>query len=250
MRKRKPPQPYNVFLAQPNSGSVMPPCVSSLGNATAKHRTNLCLSQFGNVAHNFNMMWCQCLNSRANEGFTHFAMLHADIRISPFWLDVLLDEMDRVGADVMSTVMAIKDARGLTTTGIRYKGVWGTRRFTMAEIMDLPETFSIADTDSPEDILAVNTGAWVCRLPAGGWPNRFAGFTDKYEIRWYDGQAVAHFDSEDWLFSEWAAEQGLRVFATRKPEAYHIGAFEYGNSTKWGSWETDFQAPPKPVLSA
>ena len=242
---------YVISFAQPNSGAIMPSCVEGLANATARHHTELCLSQFGDVAHNFNMMWCAALNGRAEQGYTHFAMLHSDIRIAPRWLDTLLDEMDRVDADVMSTVIAIKDARGLTTTGIRYPGVWGTRRFTMAEIMQFPETFSIADVGDPEtELLAINTGAWVCRLPAAGWPDQFPGFTDKYMVKWHEGQAVAYFDSEDWLFSEWCASQGLRVFATRKPEAYHIGAFEYGNNSRWGSWETDLQAPPKPTFAA
>ena len=230
--------PYHIFLAQPNAGHIMPCCVQGLGSASTKHKLRLQISQFGDVAHNFNMLWCAALNDRHELGLTHFAMLHSDIRIAPGWIDLLVEEMDRTGAEVMSTIIAIKDGRGLTTTGIRYPGRWGTRRYTMREIMQLPETFSIADTDTPGEVLAINTGAWICRLDRG-WAEKFPGFTDKYKIDWVEGVACAQFDSEDWLFSEWLASQGIRTFATRKPEAYHVGAFEYGNAGVWGNWETD-----------
>ena len=242
---------YVISLVMPNAGSIKPGAVEGLGHASSRHEVRLCLSQFGNVSHNFNMAWCGSLNMRHTAGITHFAMLHSDIRIAPGWLDLLIDEMDRVDADVMTTVMAIKDARGLTTTGIRYPGVWGTRRFTMTEVAEFPETFSIADVGDPQtEVLAINTGAWVCRLPQAGWPDAFPGFCDRYKIEWVDGQAVAWFDSEDWLFSDWAASMGLKVYATRKPEAYHIGEFEYGNSSVWGSWTTDMQTPPKKPRAA
>lgn len=225
----------------------MPACVQGLGSATKNHSVTIQISQFGDVAHNFNMLWCDCLNKRAEAKFTHFAMLHSDIRACPMWLDVLVDEMDRVNADVMTTIMPIKDARGLTTTGIRYPGVWGTRRFTMNEVMKYPQTFSIEDVGDPKDeCLAINTGCWVARIDSG-WADVFPGFTDNYRIRSVAGMFYPDFDSEDWLFSEWAANKGLKVYATRKVEAYHIGAFEYGNATVWGSNETDVQAPIKPI---
>ena len=239
---------YQIFLAQPNAGSITPQAVGSLNMMSHRHKVHTVINQFGDVAHNFNMLWCAAVNARHESGITHFAMLHSDIQVETMhWLDVLLDEMDRVNADVMTTVLAIKDLRGLTTTGIRYPGVWGTRRFVMREILELPETFSIEDTDDPDQILAINTGCWVCRLPGGGWPDAFPGFTDRYRITWEEGQAVPWFDSEDWLFSDWAASQGLRVFATRKVHAAHLGGFLYPNYQPWGQWETDQQAPERPA---
>ncbi len=228
----------------------MPCCVQGLGAASRKYGApHLQLQQFGDVAHNFNMLWCQALNGRKDHGFTHFAMLHSDIQIGPWWLDDLIDEMDRVDAEVMSTIIPIKDGRGLTTTGIRYPGVWGTRRYTMTEIMAMPETFSIADTDDPDQILAINTGAWTCRITTG-WADTFPGFTDSYRIRHLGEIAVPDFDSEDWLFSDWLAANRVRTFVTRKPNAAHAGAFMYPNTHAWGSQHTDPNAPTRPISEA
>jgi hypothetical protein len=240
---------YHIFLAVPNAGSIMPCALTGVAEATRKHKMSLCPMQFGDIPHNFNMMWCQALMQRRTDNITHFAMLHTDIKPSYAWLDTLLEEMDRVDADVMSTIIAIKDNRGLTTTGIRYPHVWGTRRFTMREIMRLPETFTIADTDEPDGILAINTGCWVCRLPAAGWPDKFPGFQNEHKIEWRGGEPCPEFDSEDWLFSAWAATQELKVYATRKVKAFHAGGFMFGNDTAWGSWETELQRPSKPLGS-
>lgn len=238
---------YHVFLAQPNAGIITPQCVASMNIMTSKHKVSTAINQFGDVQHNFNMLWCAALNARKDMKFTHFGMIHSDIQVStPNWVDVLIDEMDRVNADVMSAIMAIKDTRGLTTTGIRYPGVWATRRLTMREIMKLPETFSIADTEAPDSILAFSAGCWVCRLPLDGWPDRFPGFHAKYKIEIEDGQFMPWFLSEEWLASDWFHEQGLKVFATRKVNIGHLGAFLYPNDQAYGDWETDFQAPPKP----
>jgi len=236
-----------VFLAVPNSGSVMPCCLNSISQASKRYRMILVPSQFGDVPHNFNICWCIALNIRETQGITHFAMLHTDIGAEAQWLDTLMDEMDRVDADVMSAVVAIKDARGLSTTGIRHNGIWGTQRFTMSEIHALPETFSIADTEDPEAILAINTGCWVCRF-GYGWPDKFPGFQNEHRIQFRDGSAQPEFDSEDWLFSDWAANQGLKVFATRKVVTKHQGAFEYGNDSAWGQLKTDEFRPCYPAM--
>jgi hypothetical protein len=236
-----------VFLAVPNAGSIMPCCLNGISQATRKHKLMLVPSQFGDVPHNFNLCWSIALNIREAQSITHFAMIHTDISPGQWWLDTLIEEMDRVDADVMSAVNAIKDARGLTTTGLRYPGIWGTRRFTMTEVMELPETFSVADTEEPEAILAINTGCWVCRFP-WGWPDRFPGFKSEHRIVFREGQAQPEFDSEDWLFSDWAASQGLRVYATRKVNTKHVGAFEFGNDTVWGSLKTDEFRPYYPAM--
>jgi hypothetical protein len=241
---------HKVFLAQPNAGCIKPQCVLGLGRAAREHDAVVQPSQFGDVAHNFNMLWCDALNRRESEGFTHFAMLHADIDACQWWLDILLSEMDRLDAEVVCTTIAIKDMRGLTTTGIRYPGVWGTRRFTMRESMAQPETISIADVGDPDtEILAINTGCWVARLDTG-WADKFPGFTDHYKIAWEGGRAVPWFDSEDWLFSDWLSSMGLPYYATRKVKASHIGELGYPNDHAWGTLDTDFQCPTKPITDA
>jgi len=226
----------------------MPGCEASVVMSSSKHQMTFMPSEFGDIPHNFNMGWCAALNLQQERGFTHWAMIHSDIRTSPYWLDTLIGEMDRVNADIMTTIIAIKDWRGLTTTGIRHFGLWGSRRYTMREIFQLPETFSIEDTDEPTEILAINTGCWVCRFPRAGWPWKFPGFKNEHRIVWRKGQATPEFDSEDWFFSEWAASQGLRVFATRKAEVFHIGRQEFGNNAIWGMQQTDDWRPKYPAV--
>jgi SAM-dependent methyltransferase len=248
-----PRKPYRIFLGIPNRGDISSGCYNAAIAASRRHTVFSLPMQFGDIEHNFNMLFSEAWNNRFNRKLTHWGLLHTDISAEEWWLDVAIEEMDRVGADVMSVVMAIKDERGLTTTGIRYPGVWGTRRFSMREISRLPETFSIADTDEPDAVLAINTGLWVCRFPQAGWPDKFVdggGFIAKHAIRIENGNAVPWFDSEDWLFSDWAATNGLRVFATRKIKAVHHGGFPYGNQGSWGSWESERQRPRRPLAAS
>jgi 2-polyprenyl-3-methyl-5-hydroxy-6-metoxy-1,4-benzoquinol methylase len=245
-----PRKPYKIFLMMPNNGQIMPPAVEASINASRKHKVLAVPGQFGDIQHNFNMMVCTALNARAKEGWTHIAMVHADIGAQSYWLDTLLEEMDRVGADLMTTVMAIKDDRFITTTGIRYRGIPGCRRFTVRETDLLPETFSIADTEEPDQILAINTGLWVARFPVGGWPDKFAdgeGFKTNCYIKWRNGQAEPTFDSEDWIFSEWAHLAGMKVYATTKVLAFHRGGKDYYNKKQMGTWYTEQCRPQRPL---
>jgi len=246
---RMPPRkPYRVFLALPNAGAIMPCALQSVTQVSLK-RYPIAVQplQFGDIEHNFNMMLCSALNARKAQGLTHFAMIHSDIGAQIGWLDVLLEEMDRVNADVMTTIVPIKDIRGLTTTGIRYPGVWGTKRFTMREIQRFPATFDISGTDEPDQILAINTGLWVARIPVGGWADHFPGFTCKHAIRCQNGEYQADFDSEDWLFSDWLHENKYRVFATRKVLCFHRGGNDFENQGTWGLWDTDQHRPRGPL---
>ncbi len=242
-------QKYHVMLALPNAGSFMPCCVSAVFVATRSHRLALVPHQFNQLPHNFNVCWCNALAQQEVMGLTHLAMLHHDIRMSELWLDVLLSEQDRTNSDVMASVVAIKDTRGLTTTGLRRPGLWGTRRFTMTEIMKLPETFDIHDVweaglaEHDDEYLAINTGAWVCRFPANGWPAEFPAFESHTRIRTREGQRVPEFDSEDWLFSDWLNMRELKVCATRKVGTWHQGVAEFGNQEAHGSLQTDSHRP-------
>lgn len=240
-------EPYTIFLAFPTGGNIKPCAHEAILNCSKKGlQVQEKTEQFGDIPHNFNMLWCTALQSR-KDGITHFAMLHDDCQPMVGWLDVLIEEMDRVDADIMSTVLGIKDYRGLTTTGVRYPGTWGTRRFVTKELMRLPETFCIGDTDEPDQILAIGTACWVCRLPKAGWPDKFPGFQNEHKITWEGGEPQPQFDSEDWLFSDWAAHQGLKVYATRKVLMNHQGAAFYPNCGNGGAWETELQRPVRPM---
>lgn len=241
---------YHIALAQPHNHLVHGFTQRAVAQCTRRHYVSPKEHAFGDISHNFNVLWASALNERAEAGYTHFAMVHADINPQDGWLDALLDEMDRVDADILSVVIAIKDNRGLTSTGIRRPGSWGCRRLCMTEIMALPPTFCAADLAELEPdvatghaFLAINTGLWVCRLPGAGWPDAFPGFSSRHRLAWRDHVCYADFDSEDWRFSEWAANQGLRVFATRAVYATHHGDMGFPNDSAWGSWTTEQSTP-------
>ena len=88
------------------------------------------------------------------------------------------------GADVVSTVLPIKDRRGVTSTAIDDpEDEWTPlRRLTMREVHRLPETFSAqADCGYPNNALLVNTGCFVLdlRKPSVERVPRLRGIRDR-----------------------------------------------------------------------
>jgi hypothetical protein len=227
----------SVFVAVPYYDHLVGPALPGLLQPSRQAVSCLTLESGSLLAMVFNHLWCQALNQRGIFGLTHFAMHHADIQAPPFWLDVLLAEMSRVQADLLSVVVPIKDQRGLTSTGSRHPVHGNIRRFTMKEIYDLPETFSIADTDNPDHWLMVNTGLWVCDFTKPWVTNVVFSILDS--IVHEDGRFQARTLPEDWNFSGWCARQELRVFATRKVPVLHHGRSSYSNERVWGEWHTD-----------
>jgi hypothetical protein len=194
---------------------------------------------------NFNELYCGALNERKEMGLTHFCMHHADIEAPPFFIDSLVDEAEAVGADILSCVVAIKDERGLTSTG--YMSPSGTIvRLTLTEIHEkLPPTFSAADlgaVGAPKGSwLAVNTGLWVCRFDQP-WnePPTFPGFQTFDQIHLHDdGLYRKHNMPEDWAYSQWAAKQRLRVFATSRLNVAHHGAWRWASDRPTGTNAAD-----------
>ncbi len=203
-----------------------------------------------------NRLWLLALDCREAEGLTHFAMQHDDVEAPPGWADVLIDELDRTGADVCSAVVPIKDRRGVTSTAIRDVTTGQVRRVTMAELFGkLPETFAVEDLQAAglgfgepgREVLLVNNGLWVCRFDRD-WVERWIGWRIiEGIVRNTAGQPFVSFFSEDWFFSEWCAERGLKVVATRKVPVIHRDAdgTEYRSDRVWGEWETDRGDDPR-----
>jgi hypothetical protein len=227
----------SVFLAVPYYDHLVAAALPGLLQPSQQAVATLTLESGSLLAMVFNQLWCHALNQRRIFGLTHFAMHHADIQAPPFWIDTLLDEQQHVGADMLSVVVPIKDDRGLTSTGTRDPVHGAIRRFTMKEIYDLPETFSIADTTVRDHWLMVNTGLWICDFTKP-WVEQVV-FSILDSIICENGRFQARSLPEDWNFSGWCARQGLRVFATRKLPVVHHGRAAYGNDEVWGEWQTD-----------
>ena len=240
---------YRILVGQPHNGTITAGSARGSLNASKNHEAMLLWHGSSLLAAGFNHLYCSALNMFNAGEITHFAMLHADVEPEPYWLDILIAEMDRLGADLVSTVVPIKDERGITSTGVGVFGVdWNpARRFTMTEIMELPETFGIEDTSYPDHVLLHNTGCWVADLRNPLFQEAdedgigLVHFTIRDRIMKKGDEWVYQVEPEDWYFSRRLYEQGARTFATRKVHVGHMGNSLYPNDRAWGTQVVDEQ---------
>ncbi len=247
MFKRGKIQPRNILLGVPGRNfeyGVMQALMDCSRVHQVLPRNN------ANGWDDFNVLWAQALNAFEAGEVTHFAMLHSDVIPASLWLDTLISELEDKQADLVSTVIPIKDMRGLVSTGIGSPNhIHGAfRRFTMAEILDMPATFSIDDTPygGGDKYLLHNTGCWVCDLRSplfsqadeSGHARCWFDFPTRV-YRNADGKWTNDRESEDWNFSRKIAALGAKTFATRKLPVVHRGHCDYSNTDHWGEWDYD-----------
>lgn len=242
--RRQESERFKIALSIPGPNMMYAAAVGLLTATRGLH--DITPKNSGNGFDDMNALWVDALNMAHRGEITHFAMLHSDISPSQGWIDILASEMTRTGADLISTVVAIKDDRGLTTTGVGdASDVWNAfRRFTMREIHSLlPETFSIGDTPHPDKYLLHNTGCWLADLRNPKWrevgEDGFLKATLSFPIGAHvmpDGMIEHKRESEDWYFSRQIAALGLKTVATRKVSAAHYGAAAYSNDKPWGDY--------------
>src|ERR1043165_807859 len=160
-----PPVPQaSVFIGVPTHSGIAPEAMMDFLPVSQRHKTCVMVHKNSLLTNGFNTILATALNERRKFSLTHWCLHHADLAASPGWLDTMLAEMHRVGADVLSCVIAIKDRRGLTSTGLKLSGVPGVRRLTLHETHQLPVTFCARDVGGPEYQLMVNTGLFLMRL--------------------------------------------------------------------------------------
>lgn len=232
---------FKVFLAMP--GPNLKYC-AAVGLMTASRGVHdVAPHNSGNGWDDMNTLWVQALNMAKRGEITHFAMLHSDIHPSIGWIDTLASEMVRLGADMISTTVALKDNRGLSSTGVGSPDdPWNAfRRFTMRELHEMPETFGIADTPHPDRYLLHNTGCWLADLRNPAWwtvdADGFLVATLSFPVAAQlmpDGTVEHRRESEDWYFSRKIAGLPLKTFATRKVTTAHYGDTPYMNDRPWG----------------
>ncbi len=195
----------------------------------------------------FNGPWVDALNSAERGEATHFAMLHGDVIPDAGWLDVLIDEMDRTQADLISVVIPIKDGRGICSCGVgNPENTWTPlRRLAMREVMNLPGTFGAAELGYPGYPLLHNNGCWAADLRrkvfhrTDGNGQLLARFEfPRRVMRGKDGLFV-QCESEDWFFSRQLHALGARTFLTRLVKLAHRGDCNFVNWSAWGSSATD-----------
>jgi len=192
----------------------------------------------------FNTLWCRARNfARRDPRVAYFCMLHADIEpLAPFWLDVLIEELEKHDADMISAVVPIKGHEGLTSTAISDPAdPWlPRRRLTMREVFRLPETFSEDDVRAvlgAEEVgpgcLLANTGCMVLRLDRP-WADQVLFTIRDRIVQLPDGDFTCEVEPEDWRLSRTLAEAGCRVLATRKVPVHHHGHGTFTSEEPWG----------------
>lgn len=244
--KRHDTERRSILLACPGKsfcwGMVQGVIQASLG----AHDVRIPESSGGTGWDDFNALWAAGLNLAEADEITHFAMLHSDVVPDAGWIDVLMGEMESLGADLISTAIPLKDNRGLTSCGLgdpaNRWSAW--RRFTVRELAAMPPTFSLGDTGYTDKILLHNTGCWVCDLRN---PMFFETDADGSLKCWFDfptkvsrlpnGKWAHARESEDWFFSRKLHERSAKTFITRKVRLRHRGDHDFPNHGAWGTYK-------------
>ncbi|HEY2414999.1 MAG TPA: hypothetical protein VGI40_22335 [Pirellulaceae bacterium] len=243
----------NVFLGCPTYDGTMSALTARgmFATASERHRVYTAVGDFSLVSLNCNRLWCMALNTRQANDLQWFAMLHADIGPERWWVDKLIAEAERCNADLLSAVVPIKDAEGLTSTAILKPGgpLGGFVRLTMSQVRhpSFPDTFDVQAAverlaklpeelrllDLPREALLVNTGCMVMRLDRP-WADERLWFDDLNGIVRINGELTAICKSEDWNFSHRVAQLGGKVMATRIVKLTHRGVSDYSSDQVWG----------------
>lgn len=229
-----------ILLAMPHYGTVTAEAAKSFYSGATSRPYKTAMNGGSLLAANFNQLFVTALNLQESLDLRVFAMLHSDVSAGPGWLDILIDELDATGADLVSAVLPIKDERGLTSTAID-TDPWKPRRLAMKEVMGLPETFGSPDQGN----LLVNTGCWACRLNPEWAEQGFCFTINDRIVKRADGKWAAEVQPEDWNMSRWLHAHGHNVMATRKVKAKHIGLSSYSNEYAWGVLESDISEEEK-----
>ena len=96
---------HSVFLALPNyDGRVAIGTLFGVLQASANYHVRPMAITSSLLPRCFNSLWAKGIQSKCR----YFAMLHADIGPEPGWLDVLINELTRLKAGVVSATVPIK----------------------------------------------------------------------------------------------------------------------------------------------
>lgn len=218
----------SVFLALPAYGAVEPEMMFAVLDAVTRIRRGLTIrarkgGPISLLARNFNQLWCKALNHRREWGLTHFLMLHGDVVPEPGWVLTMLDEMDRLQADVLSAIVPIKDHRNLTSTAILNSHAAPFTEPTKLSVRDLAGLPLSFDASAfPGNTLLANTGLLLVDFTKPWVENVWFEIDDRI-LRDPDGTFRVWTLPEDWNFSLQAAEQGARVFVTQILSLGHFG---------------------------
>jgi len=259
-----------ILLGVPSSGSVSWSSATAAFLSSRKHQVMVMPScQSG---PNYNSCLVAALNECEKGHFDLHAQIHADIavvdkrvdckecrgegcdvcfhtaqQLDEAWLDVLVDEMLAHDAASISTPMAIKDGRLVTSCGIgNPANRWNPwRRFTTKELATvLPKTFAADDIGYGDKYLLHNHALCVFDMRKKLWWEtdetgcvRAIFNFEQRVFRDVDGVWKVIQDSEDWSFSRRLWELGAKTVITSKVKTLHHGSISFENDCQVGAWQ-------------
>ncbi len=242
-----------VLIGSPSGGTISTATARALRHPAAQYDYTLLESE--SSCGNFNKLWVQFLMHGLRGDYTHAVMVHADLNFGadqPPFVDVLMQNMQHCGAEVLAAAIPFKDARGLVTTGVAAPDdPWEPlRRLTIRELAKLPDNFGAAELGYPGLPLLVNHGAILFDLRSPKWyagrPNGRAAcyFEFREEVCWRNGIPQYRAASEDWVISRMFWQAGLDVQATKALRVVHLGQFAFPSVGDWGTMEHDEELRP------
>jgi hypothetical protein len=235
-----------VFLGLPHRDDFSVGTLYGVMRAGTKARVIVRDCSSSILTYCFNQLWAMALNARLEAGLTHFAMMHSDVGPQDGWMDIMLDELEMSGADLISAVIPLKDARGLTSTAFRHPDTGAFRRLTMTEAVHVTSPFDAAGAGMAGHTLLVNTGLWVMRLDRP-WVEELYFRQGDGIMRAEDGRFAPVSMPEDWMFSLDVHRLGGKVVATRSVGVDHKGDTIFSNDVAWGTWVHDKETGDRAV---
>ena len=259
-----------INLMCPGRGYDWAPMMSVVQPTFGAHK--VVLDNNANGWDDFNALWARALNRFENGECTHTAMVHSDIAAPGGWIDVLKDELDEHGLDMISVGCSMKDNRALWNCGVgNLANRWAPwRRIAVKEALKLPPTFGFDDlvksgfcgSDPSDKVFLHNTGCWIADLRKPIFRQTDANGD---LVAWFDfptrirrdenGQWANLRESEDWFWSHKLHELGAKTKITRKIRIDHEGKGSYPNIEPYGLydvdedcrhiWEPGYQRPKK-----
>lgn len=237
--------PARVLVAQPWYQTLPGECLTNTeGIALPPDEAVILPHGEAFVDRSFTNCWAKGLSMRRQTGLTHFGMVHVDVEVlKTGWLSLLMDELERQDADLLSVVLPIKSAHGYTSTAVMdEQGRW--RRLTMQEVAAIPfVTFDAAQAGFPGCRLLTSTGLWVARFTEEWCERCWFETRTRLVKRGPDDFAVEHFP-EDWSFALKLHAAGRRVLATTLLDCNHWGMAPYPNYRGWGTEPHDAWSAP------
>lgn len=239
---------YRIMVGVPSSGMLSEESAQASWLSSLRHdtfRQPSCLS-----GPNFNNILCMMLEAGHEDKIHLGAMMHVDVTVLEEepglrWVDILVEELEKSGADFISVPNAIKGPECLTSSGIgNPENRWNPwRRFTTHNLRKYPTTFTAADIGYGDKFLLHNNALCLFDLRKSIWYQHDAQgrspfvFNFEEEIRWVDGKPKRYVESEDWYFSRKLWELGVKTAITTRIRLLHHGRMDYAN------WPEDIGIP-------